>query len=46
MTQKAAILQNDQGRPNLHSGIHQKNTELEYGMPTNINVLIGEAKHK
>ena len=36
----------DKDRPNLHTGLHYKALIGEYGTPCNLNVLIGEDKHR
>jgi hypothetical protein len=36
----------DQARPNVHTGLHYPVIAAEYGLPSNVNVLIGEAQHK
>ena len=46
VTQKAQEYLNDQRRPNLHTTFHYEATMMEYDMPSNINVLIGEDKHR
>ena len=44
--QKAQEYTNDQRRPNVHTALHYEATMREYGMPSNVNVLIGEDKHR
>ena len=46
VSQKAQIYRNDQRRPNMHVAVHYEAVMLEYGMPSNLNVLIGEDKHR
>ena len=36
----------DSKRPNVHVGLHYKEMMDEYGLPSNMNVLIGEDKHR
>ena len=36
----------DSKRPNVHVGVHYKEMMEEYGVPSNVNVLIGEDKHR
>ena len=36
----------DSRRPNVHAGLHYEELAEEYGIPGNIQVLSGEAKHK
>lgn len=36
----------DLQRPNVHTGLHYQDVLEEYGLPSNINVLIGEDKHR
>lgn len=44
--QKAQEYSNDQKRPNVHTALHYEATMSKYGMPSNINVLIGKDKHR
>ena len=44
--QKAHEYTNDKKRPNMHIALHYGDTMNEYGMPSNINFLIGEDKHR
>ena len=46
VSQKAQEFTNDQRRPNMHVAIHYEAVMQEYGMPSNLNVLIGEDKHR
>lgn len=36
----------DAKKPNVHIGLHFGMVEQEYGLPANLNVLIGEDKHR
>jgi hypothetical protein len=36
----------DAKKPNVHIGLHYGQVAEEYGLPANINVLIGEDKHR
>ena len=45
-TQKSKEYLNDQKRPNIHTALHYEATMTEFGMPSNVNVLIGEDKHR
>ncbi|KAL9036395.1 MAG: hypothetical protein Q9180_004325 [Flavoplaca navasiana] len=45
-SQKGQEYENDQKRPNVHIALHYEDTMVEYGMPSNVNVLIGEDKHR
>jgi hypothetical protein len=36
----------DAKKPNVHMGLHYSHVSEEYGVPANINVLIGEDKHR
>lgn len=43
---KAQEYDNDRKRPNMHIALHYEATIKEYGIPSNMNVLIGEDKHR
>ena len=43
---KVREYENDQKRPNVHTALHYETVMMEYAMPSNINVLIGEDKHR
>ncbi|KAL9035756.1 MAG: hypothetical protein Q9180_004684 [Flavoplaca navasiana] len=43
---KAQEYLNDRRRPNVHTAIHYGQTMEEFAIPSNINVLIGEDKHR
>ena len=45
-SQKAQEFKNDQRRPNVHVAVHYEAVMQEYGMPSNLNVLIGEDEHR
>jgi hypothetical protein len=42
----AQKFRSDQKRPNVHIGLHYPAIADEYGLACNVNVLVGEAKHK
>ena len=44
--QKATEYLNDRRRPNIHTALHYEATMKEFGTPSNVNVLIGEDKHR
>ena len=39
-------LENDKKRPNVHAALHYGRIAREYGMPSHLNVLIAEDKHR
>lgn len=43
---RAAQYIHDMRRPNVHLGIHFKALAEEYGMPANVNTLLGEDQHR
>ena len=46
LSQKATEFMNDKARPNIHTTLHYEVSMNEYGMPSNVNVLINEDKHR
>lgn len=46
VSQKGTEFSNDQKRPNIHAALHYEAVMKEYGMPSNVNVLIGKDKHR
>lgn len=43
---RAEQFRKDLGRPNIHQGLHAQDVLREYGMPSNVNVLQAEDKHR
>lgn len=45
-TIRANRLRADQDRPNVHVALHYIDQAMEYGLPSNCNVLMGEDQHR